>query len=203
MADTQNAELIRNLKSGNQHAFDTIFKKYYTFLCNEAKGYFRNTSLTEEIVCDIFTKLWQNRESLDSEVSLREYLRKAVHNNCINYYRMQKVQERLKLDVDENQKRAYSLVDIGQDPLEYTIMNEFEKRVDDAIELLPPRYKQAFKMSRFNNMTYQEIAVEMGISIDGVKMNMKKALESLREKLSDYLISIIILSISLVQVAFF
>jgi len=193
MADTINAELIRELKSGNQHAFDTIFKKYYTFLCIEAKGYFRNQHLIEEIACDVFTKLWQNRESLDIELSLREYLHKAVHNNCINYYRMQKVQEKLKQEVDENQKKAYSLVDIGQDPLEYTIMNEFEERVAEAIESLPPRYKQAFKLSRFNDLTYPEIAIEMGISIDGVKMNMKKALESLREKLSDYLITIILL----------
>jgi RNA polymerase sigma-70 factor (family 1) len=193
MKDTINAELVRNLKSGKQNAFDTIFKKYYTFLCVEAKGYFRNPHLAEEIVCDVFTKLWQNKASLDIEVSLREYLHKAVHNNCINYYRMQKVQERLKQEVDEKQKRAFSLVDIGQDPLEYTIMNEFEEHVKNAIEMLPPRYKQAFKLSRFENMTYEEIAVEMGISINGVKMNIKKALEFLREKLSDYLTIIIIL----------
>lgn len=197
MADLINAELIQALKSGKQHAFDIIFKKYYTFLCIEARGYFKNPYLVEEIVCDVFTKLWQNRNSLDIEQSLREYLLKAVHNNCINYYRRQKVQEKLKQEVDENQKKAYSLIDIGQNPLEYTIMNEFEKYVNDAIESLPPRYKQAFKLSRFNNMTYQEIALEMGISVDGVKMNMKKALESLREKLSDYLITIVMLFILL------
>jgi RNA polymerase sigma-70 factor (family 1) len=196
MGDTINAELIRDLKLGKQQAFDTIFKKYYTFLCIEAKGYFKNAHLVEEIVCDVFTKLWQNKASLDIEISLREYLHKAVHNNCINYYRMQKVQERLKQEVDEKQKRAFSLADIGQNPLEYTIMNEFEDRVKAAIELLPPRYKQAFKLSRFDNLTYEEIAEEMGISINGVKMNIKKALEFLREKLSDYLTTIIILLLS-------
>jgi RNA polymerase sigma-70 factor (ECF subfamily) len=186
MADQINAELIRDLKAGRQPAFDAIFRKYYTFLCIEARGYFKNAELIEEIVCDVFTKLWQNRESIDIEVSLREYLHKAVHNNCINYYRMQQVQEKLKHNVDENQKRAFSLMDLGQNPLEFTIMNEFEKQVNDAIELLPPRYKQAFKLSRFDDKTYEEIAIEMGISINGVKMNMKKALEFLRKKLSDY-----------------
>ncbi|HEY4787604.1 MAG TPA: RNA polymerase sigma-70 factor [Bacteroidales bacterium] len=203
MADIINDELIRELKSGNQHAFDTIFKKYYTFLCIEARGYFKNHQLTEEIVCDVFTKLWQNREYLDIELSLREYLIKAVHNNCISYYRMQKVQEKLKHEVDENQKKAYSLMDISENPLEYTIMNEFEKHINEAIESLPTRYKQAFKLSRFDQMTYEEIAVEMGISINGVKMNMKKALEFLREKLSDYLISIAIIFISLYRTIFF
>jgi len=192
MADTNNAELIRELRSGSEEAFDTIFKKYYTFLCVEARGYFRDRHLIEEIVCDVFTKLWQNRETLDLELSLKGYLIKAVHNNCISYYRKRKVQEKLKQGVDENHKKAYSLIDIGENPLEYTIMNEFEKHMNDAIESLPARYKQAFKLSRFELMTYEEIAVEMGISINGVKMNMKKALESLRIKLSDYLTIIII-----------
>jgi len=190
MADTINAELIQKLKLGNQNAFDTIFKKYYSFLCYEARGYFKNPHLIEEIVCDVFTKLWQNRESLDIKLSLREYLYKAVHNNCINYYRMQKVQEKLKQGVDENQKKAYSLIDIGQNPLEYTIMNEFEFHVNEAIKSLPPRYKQAFMLSRFEEKTYKEIAVEMGISVDGVKLYMKKALELLRKKLLDYLMII-------------
>jgi RNA polymerase sigma-70 factor (ECF subfamily) len=199
MSDNINAELLRELKSGNQHAFDIIFKKYYTFLCIEARGYFKNNHLVEEIVCDVFTKIWQKRALLDITLSLREYLIKAVHNNCINYYRMQKVQDRLKQEVDEHQTRAYALIDIGQDPLEYTIMNEFEEHVNEAIESLPERYKQAFKLSRFENMTYEEIAVVMDISVNGVKMNMKKALEHLREKLSKYLTSITILIISLFQ----
>lgn len=193
MGDMINADLIRDLQAGKQQAFDAIFKKYYTFLCIEAKGYFKNPHLVEEIVCDVFTKLWQNKASLEIKVSLREYLHKAVHNTCINYYRMQRVQEKLKQEVDDNQKQAFALVDVGQDPLEFTIMNEFEKRVNDTIELLPPRYKQAFKLSRFGNKTYEEIAEEMGISVNGVKMNMKKALEFLREKLADYLTTIIFL----------
>lgn len=192
-------DLIRDLKMSNQAAFDTIFKKYYKALCYTAKGYFKNHFLVEEIVCDVFTKIWQNRNNLMITSSLRDYLLKAVHNNCINYYRMQKVQDRLKQGVDENQKKAFSLADIGEDPLEYTIAQELEKHLDEAIESLPDRYRQAFKLSRFKDMTYEEIAVEMGISINGVKINIKKALEHLRNKLGDYLailINIIIFSLS-------
>jgi len=192
MGDDINAELISKLIAGNQNAFDTIFKKYYKLLCFEARGYFKNNYLAEEIVSDVFTKIWQNRNHLEISTSLREYLIKAVHNNCINYYRMQKVQQRLKQEVDENQKRAYALIDIGQNPLEYTIINELENRLSEAIEALPERYKQAFKLSRFSDLTYEEIAVEMGISINGVKMNIKKALEHLRKKLAEYLVTFII-----------
>jgi len=203
MADHINTELVCGLKAGKQDAFDMIFKKYYKLLCYEARGYFKNNYLIEELVCDVFTKIWQNRADLTINTSLREYLTKAVRNNCINYYRSQKVQEKLKKDVDENQKRAYSLIDIGQDPLEYTITNELERHLNEAIESLPARYKQAFKLSRFEDMTYEEIAVEMGISVNGVKMNIKKALGNLREKLSDYLIfTTILISLSFIKSLF-
>lgn len=183
----KDSKLIRELQAGKETAFDAIFKKYYSLLCIEARGYFKNHFLIEEIVCDVFTKFWQNRNSLKITSSLREYLIKAVHNNCINYYRSQKVQEKLKQDVDENQKKEFALIDLGQNPLEYTLMNELQTHISKAISELPVRYRQAFELSRFENMTYEEIAREMGISVDGVKMNIKKALGHLREKLLDYL----------------
>lgn len=203
MGDQINFELVHDLRAGSQIAFDTIFKKYYKLLCFEGRGYFKNNNLIEEIVCDVFTKIWQNRAEFTISTSLREYLVKAVRNNCVNYYRTQKAQENLKYAVEENQKKSYSLIDIGQDPLEYTIANELEIHIAEAIESLPKRYKQAFKLSRYEDMTYEEIAVEMGISINGVKINIKKALEHLREKLKDYLIIIfILLSLSLYKLFF-
>lgn len=203
MADQINSELILALRNGDQNAFDAIFKKYYKLLCIEAKAYFRNHFLVEEIVCDVFTKIWQKRAELTFNSSLREYLVQSVRNNCINYYRMQKVQEKLKQEVDEHQKRAFSLVDIGENPLDYIISAELEKSIHDAVESLPERYKQAFKLSRYHDLSYKEIAIEMGITVDGVKMNIKKALEQLREKLSNYLISIIIMLSTLSNSKFF
>jgi len=202
--DSHNDEdLVRELKKSNQASFDTIFRKYYKTLCFEARGYFKNNYLVEEIVCDVFTKIWQKRDDLTITASLREYLIRAVHNNCINYYRMQKVQAKLKQEVDENQKKGYPLIDIGENPLEYTIVNELESLLSEAIEALPDRYKQAFTLSRFKDMTYEEIAVEMDISINGVKMNIKKALEHLRKKLAEYLVILIITIILSVSCLFF
>jgi RNA polymerase sigma-70 factor (ECF subfamily) len=193
MIDDNYSILVKELKDGNQNAFDTIFKSFYKLLCREARGFFRNDHVVEEIVCDVFLKLWNNRSQLTITDSLRDYLVKAVYNNCINYYRAQKVQERLKSEVDEQQKRRYALMDLGQDPLEYIITNELEEKVKEAIESLPPRYKEAFKLSRYNDLKYEEIAREMGISVNGVKINIKKALEHLREKLDVYLKFLVLL----------
>jgi len=201
MIDDNYTILVKEVKAGNQNAFDTIFKSFYKLLCREARGFFRNDHLVEEVVCDVFVKLWNNRTELAITGSLRDYLVKAVYNNCISYYRAQKVQEKLKSEVDELQKRRYALMDLGQDPLEYIITNELEEKVEEAVESLPPRCREAFKLSRYHNMKYEEIALEMGISVNGVKINIKKALEHLREKLEVYLKFVnIIVSLSIFKI---
>lgn len=191
--DYSDAELIGKLKKANTNAFDEIFRKYYNLLCYEARGYFKDNFLIEEIVSDVFTRIWQNREKLIITSSLKVYLVKAVHNTCIDYYRIQKNLEKISKDLEYKEKKAYTLMDIGQDPLEYTISNDLELRYREAVETLPDRYKQAFKLSRFEDLRYEEIAIEMGISVNGVKMNIKKALEHLRKKLQEYLIAIVLL----------
>jgi RNA polymerase sigma-70 factor (ECF subfamily) len=203
MANINSQQLFHELKLGDPNAFDSIFKEYYAVLCREARGFFRSNDIVEEIVCDVFLKLWKKHEELEITGSLKDYLSKAVYNNCINYYRANKVQEKLKEEISEQQKKKYALIDLGQDPLEYTITNDLEVEARKAIELLPPRYKEAFVLSRRYNLSYEEIARVMGISVNGVKMNIKKALEQLREKLSDFLkVSILYIALSNANIFF-
>lgn len=177
-------ELITELQSGNRKVFEHIFRQYYHLLCFEARGYMRADHLIEEIVCDVFTRLWINRESIVITSSLREYLIKSVHNNCIDYYRHQKVRDRLKSEIEDTQILYSTLVDLNEDPLEFIVTSELEERIKNAIEELPEQYKKAFKLSRFNDLSYKEIAAEMDISVNSVKTNIKNALAALRIKLT-------------------
>jgi RNA polymerase sigma-70 factor (ECF subfamily) len=179
---------IDELKSGNQKAFEDIFKKYYSLLCYEARGYIQSNDLIEEIVCDIFTRIWLNRETLVIRTSLREYLIKAVHNNCIDYYRQLKRQDNLKANLEAKEQIHYTLTDLGETPLDYILTQELEDEINAAIESLPPKYKETFKLSRFSDLTYEEIATQMNISINSVKTNIKNALAILREKLNNFLL---------------
>ncbi len=182
-----NEEIIRELKAGNHLVFEQVFKKYYATLCFEARGYLGAKHLVEEVVCDVFTRVWQNREALYIKTSLREYLMKAVHNTCIDYYRHLKAQDRLKQGFEEKQEIAVTLKDLGEDPLHYMLTQELEVRINKAIESLPEQYKKTFTLSRFYDLTYDEIAAEMGISVNSVKTNIKNALSKLRESLGEFL----------------
>jgi RNA polymerase sigma-70 factor, ECF subfamily len=185
--DVSSDNIIYELKLGNQQIFEQIFKKYYSLLCYEARGYIRSSDLIEEIVCDIFTRIWQNRESLEIKTSLRDYLVKAVHNNCIDYYRQQKRQDSITASNDEKEQAFYTLAGLGETPLDYILTRELEEKILVAIESLPPQYKKAFKLSRYSELTYDEIAQEMQISVNSVKTDIKNALAILRKELNSIL----------------
>jgi RNA polymerase sigma-70 factor (ECF subfamily) len=180
-------EIVRELKKGNHLVFEQVFKKYYATLCFEARGYLGAKHLVEEVVCDVFTRVWQNRETLYIKTSLREYLIKAVHNTCIDYYRHLKAQEKLKQGFEQKQEVVVTLKDIGENPLDYMLSQELEGRINKAIESLPEQYRKTFTLSRFHDLTYDEIAAEMGISVNSVKTNIKNALSKLRESLGEFL----------------
>ena len=182
--DLSSEEIVRELKKGNRRVFEQLFRTYYRMLCLEVKGYISAKHLVEEIVCDVFTKVWQNRENIFIQTSIRNYLVKSVHNKCIDYYRYIKSQNTSEYDISDMQE-SYTLADLGEDPLDYMISREFENKVTEAIESLPEQYKKTFKLSRYSNLSYSEIAKEMHISVNSVKTNIKKALAKLRDKLKD------------------
>jgi RNA polymerase sigma-70 factor (ECF subfamily) len=184
--NTDGIDVISELQSGNRKVFEQVFKQYFQMLCFEAKGYIRADYLVEEIVCDVFTRLWMNRHKIKITISLREYLIKSVHNSCIDHYRHQKVQERLKAELGEAQKIYSTLADLDENPLDYIVTVELEERIEKAIDTLPGQYARAFKLSRFNDLSYEEIALEMDISINSVKTNIKNALAILRINLSGF-----------------
>jgi RNA polymerase sigma-70 factor, ECF subfamily len=193
--DISEEVIIRELKADNRKVFEQVFKKYYPMLYYEARGYTRSNYLAEEIVCDVLTRIWQNREKLFINTSLRDYLIKSVHNSCIDYYRQQKTQEKLKSGLEETYRSNYLLEDLGENPLDYILTLELEEHIQKAIDTLPAQYKKAFQLSRFNDLTYEEIAVEMGISVNSVKTNIKNALSKLRDQLIDYFTIFIILTL--------
>jgi RNA polymerase sigma-70 factor (ECF subfamily) len=184
--DAVTESVVQEIKMGNVKRFEKIFKEFYGLLCYEARGYMKTNYLVDEIVCDVFTRLWLNREKLEIQSSLRDYLIKSVHNKCIDYFRHQKVQEKAEKQLDMDKKHQSTLLDLGEDPEDYLVTEELENKINKAIDSLPEQYKRTFKLSRFGELTYEQVAAEMNISVNSVKTNMKKALAILRNELKGY-----------------
>ena len=136
---------------------------------------------SEEIVQEVMFKIWVNRNSLKITGSIRSYLIRAVRNSCINLLK--------HLDVREDYRVRHEIMDQGScsSPEELMIVSELEQKIRNAIDDLPMERRKIFILSRYDGLSYAEIAEALGISIKTVENQMGKALKTLREDLSEYL----------------
>lgn len=182
------------LKEGKEHAFHYIYDKYYHYLCLIANSYVRDNFIAETIVGDIIYNLWEIRENLDIKYSLRSYLVRSVKNRCINHLQQEYVQREVSINQYEDKAAIEELFFIeNRHPLESLLAQELETKINETINGLPEECQQVFRMSRFEDKKYDEIASELNISVNTVKYHMKNALMKLRLELKDYIISALLL----------
>ncbi len=175
-------EILTMLSNGNQKSIDLLFDNYYTYLCNVIYRAINDASYAEDIVQEIFSDIWRKRESINIQSSLRAYLRRAAVNRSLNHIRKQ------RMKFDENEE---AIVDIQSDTIDgqkEMEKDELEQRIHDCIDSLPPKCKLVFSMSRFENMSYQEIADRLDLSIKTVENQISKALRILRATVQPYLV---------------
>ncbi|MDZ7899311.1 MAG: RNA polymerase sigma-70 factor [Arcicella sp.] len=181
MIQSPDSEILLAIRQGNERVFETVFRKHYQSLCNYANGILKDLDDAEEVVQAIFVKFWEQREAIEINVSLKSYLYKAVHNTCLNRLKHLKIQDVHKQYVgnffEDNHDSATDLMD----------KVELETRIADALEKLPEQCRLIFKMSRFEELKYQEIADRLGLSIKTIENQIGKALKIMRTELSDYL----------------
>lgn len=178
-ADVNDPNTILLLKGGDETIFDTIYLNYYGKLCSFASQYVDFTE-SEEIVQDIMLWLWENRQALIPEMSVKSLLFTMVRNKCLNRIEHQKV----KQEVHDKLREKFRLQ--FEDP-DFYEQGELMRLLSEAILRLPEDYRQAFEWNRFENITYNEIAERIGVSSKTVAYRITQALKILRVELKDYL----------------
>lgn len=181
-------ELFILVQSNDEHAFKLIFTKYYAAL-REYASFFVYDEDAEEVVQDIMVRFWELRNTLYIESSLRGYLFKTVKNRCLNLIKSEQLHQRVHSEIQETLKQQL------EDP-DFYLFDELSKRIDEAVEGLPPSYKEAFLLSRFGELTYQQVAEQLNVSTKTIEYRISQSLKLLRAKLKGYL-SLISLFISI------
>lgn len=179
-------EIIGAIREGNERIFEETFRKYYQSLCNYANSILKETDEAEEVVQNLFLSIWEKRSDLEISISLKSYLYRAVHNHCLNRIKHLKVRE-------EYQQYAVNFYDASYESVSQTVMkNELETKIEEAIRKLPEQCRLIFRMSRFEELKYHEIAEQLELSPKTVENQIGKALKILRVELAEYLPLIII-----------
>lgn len=170
--------LAESIKNSNQGVFELVFNYYYSGLVVYADQIIKDTVISEDIVQSIFMKLWETRETIEIR-SFRSYFIQCVKNRCIDHLRSLQVKQRFDNRIPE----ADHLV-MDED---LWTKNELSELLDRTINELPPRCREIFKMSRYEDLKIAEIADQLKISKRTVETQISKALKILRVKLVDYL----------------
>ena len=172
-------DLFEKIKKGNEKAFEILFHKYYSHMCSFAAKIINDDVAAEEIVQDFFVKLWEKREQLFIETSLKNYFFRSVKNLCLNYIQHNKTKLRYAQVVISEVENTFS------DDSNYPETDLHEK-IEESINSLPEKRQEIFRLSRQEGLKYHEIAQKLNISIKTVETQMSLAIKTLRDKLKNY-----------------
>ncbi|MCU0410810.1 MAG: RNA polymerase sigma-70 factor [Bacteroidales bacterium] len=173
------SEVIGRIRQGDKQEFEKLFRSSYVSLVRYAKTLIRDHDASEEIVQDLFFRLWQDRQNLRIESSLNGYLFRSVHNRALHYIEHQKV-------VSRHAGEMIAGAELTSEPVTEAIYyHELQTRVARVLERLPERCRMIFRMNRFEGLKYNEIADKLAVSLKTVEADMGKALKEFRKALAE------------------
>lgn len=179
MQNLSQEDLFIRLKSDDKNALKELFQEFYPYVCSTILRIVKERNTVEDLAQEVFLRFWQKRHQIVINSSLQAYLRRMAINEALAHLRKKKIFEE---EIDHEKMK-------GAAPgVERQYLNiELEDHIRLAVNKLPPKCRTVFQLSRFEDLSYREIAEQMDISIKTVENQMSKALKILRKELRNYL----------------
>ncbi len=171
----------------DKSGFEQLFRSVYSPLCAYANSFLKDIDASEEVVQEIMFRLWENRKAIEIRNSVQSYLFRAVRNASLNVLKHMDVKEAYRVARKIEMKGELAA---EEDDL---VTNELHEKIRQAIDALPAERKKIFIMSRYDGLTYREIADKSGLSVKTVENQIGSALRTLREELAEYLPLLVLL----------
>ncbi len=172
-------EFFDLLSTDAEKAFEWLFRRYFSELCQVVYRVAHDEHLAQDLVQEVLYELWSKRDKLTISISLRAYLKRAVLNRTLNHLR-----DNRKWSSEE---RMPEIAVEESDPVDLLRSEELQEMIDAAIDELPEKCRMVFVLSRYEELSYRDIATELGIAEKTVENQVSKALKYLRQRLLPYL----------------
>ncbi len=173
--------IVALLAKRDEKIFEQVFKTHFKSLHAYAFTILKDEMAAEELVQNIFFKIWERPEKLSITGSIAAYLYRAVHNESLNHLKHLKVRSKYQLHAVHQMKNE------TDNASKKILLKELETKLHRALQELPEQCRTIFQLSRFEELKYREIADRLEISPKTVENQMGKALKLLRMKLVDFL----------------
>ncbi|MCB0637788.1 MAG: RNA polymerase sigma-70 factor [Lewinella sp.] len=180
MENPNHQSWLAQLQTDDRSALRTIFDAQYEDVCRVIFRFVHDPGLSEDLAQEVFVRLWEKRRDIHIDSNLPAYLRRMAANEALAHLR-----KKTRYLADELPTHLPGHTTAAAD--EQYEATELSGLITRAIDGLPPRCRTIFQLSRFEELTYQEIADQLELSIKTVENQMGKALKILREKLGGYI----------------
>lgn len=171
-----------------EEEFGRLFNKCRIPFTTVANSYVHDAAVAEDLVNDSFVRLWEKRNEILTE-NFEAYLFQIVIRKCLDFLRSEQTQTKIRQNIHDTSYRmlTYEINSLESCDPGRLYASEVETLFRECIDHMPSITREVFLANRFRNMTYQEIAEELGLSVRRVTTEMQTALQLLRRTLKDYL----------------
>jgi len=187
-------ELFDQVKAGDQKAYELMFSIYFARLNDFAKHVVKDDTISQDIVLEVFLKVWEKRSKIES-LNLEAFLFRLVRNSCIDYIKHIKVvNNRMhEIEISTKYEELYRIDFVGNEPY-ILIEQELKYKIEKTVQSLPDRCREVFILSRIDGLKNKEIAEKLNINIKNVERHLNRALQSFYKNFSEDLpIALIVL----------
>lgn len=182
-----------DMASDIKESFEGIFRQHYQRLCSYAYTFLKDMEVSEDVVQEVFIKVWENQKLQMGNDKIKFYLFTAVRNNCLTLLQKNKkhlIQELKDEDAVDEIRLRTNAVEKTTDP---------KTLISNALQQLPPKCREVFMLSRISGLTYQQIADSLGISVKTVENQMGKAISVMKVFVKENGISLVVLHLLLFE----
>lgn len=184
---TEDNSLIDEALAGNQASYEKLMKKYYQLIYNLVYRMISKKEDVEDLTQEAFIKAFNSLKNFDKQFSFSTWLFKIATNNAIDYLRKKKLST-FSIDKQiesDDSDYSFEIPDSENKPDKHIMDKEMRKILDEAIESLPPKYKQVIVMRHKGELEYEEIAKELKLPLGTVKAHIFRGRELMNKYLKD------------------
>ncbi|HZL10077.1 MAG TPA: RNA polymerase sigma-70 factor [Prolixibacteraceae bacterium] len=172
--------------SGDEASFEKVYRYYFPRLNYFAKQYLLEAEASKNIVQDVFTELWDKRQSLRTDTNLNAWLFTVTKNKSLKVISQLKSRHNYDNFIKSRQLDI-NYISLAEFDTSHLVFEELQNQIQAGLDRLSPACRKVFEMSRFEDKKNREIAEELNLSIKTVEAQISKALRSLKADLKDYL----------------
>ena len=184
--DLVDKAIVQQVNKGSEQAFAELYKAYYAYLNAVAIYYLQDKEVAQEVVDDVFLNVWEKRENL--VFPIHYYLVRSVQNGCLNYIRSQRA---LQTALDGHRDEVLFFLEehilSTSTPLEDVELKETEAEIRRVVDNLPVKMRAVFEAYFYDGKSAEEIAEEMNLSVNTIRVQIKNALDKLKQSLKHLL----------------